>query len=286
MPPTMPDIDSEVASASTVARGKALSLHTDSFDTPEDEVRRLSYETFLREKGEDPDNAHYSAFDNIDAFEAVRGALSEWGHNPVGSAHAISRGGKRYGAFIAFYPQRPNAFGSMGYFRDYMPMVFIRNSYDRSYPFTLHAAAHLHENDIMWVSKADVGRRRHTRNFNEDLYGVVSDMMERLDDLLIEMEHRFEAYSQDYVADVARARDLIFDAYHAGVLPKTAMPDAEEAFMGGLGENGPYRLFRVMQYVLDPRRGKDIFQDRRLCADFEELLDERVNFNREVRFQD
>lgn len=287
MDPETIDISPGVVSGAKVATGSALAVHTDSFDTPEEKVRAYTYRAHKAEAGEDLDDPHhYTPFDYIESFEAVKRALKEWGHNPIGSAHAVSRGGKRYGAFIAFMPQKPNAFGSMNFFEQYLPMVFVRNSYDKSYPFTIHAAAHLYEAEVLWVAKADVGRRRHTRKFDADVYDVVTKMLDRLDDLLVEMEHRFEAYNREYVPDLARMHDLIFRAHEAGVIPKTSMPDAKDAFVEALGTGGPWRLFPAMQYVLAPRRGKDIFRYRRLCGDYEAMLDKQVGFTREVRLQD
>lgn len=268
-------------SASIVTRD--LPLHADSFFMEEEAVAEFSYRRFVEEQGIDPDNEIYTPQDYISAFQTVRTALTDWGHNPISSAHAVNRGGKRYGALISFLPQNPGAFREMGRFGRYVPLVFLRSSYDKTYPFTIHVGAHLHEADVLWISRSDVGQRRHTKHFDADLYDVVTEWMHRLDDLLVEQEHRFSEYSDVLLRDMAQVHDLIFYAYDAGVLTKSYLPDARDAFADEQGESGPWDLFTVMQYPLKVRRGKDIHQYRRFCGEYEDALDERAGFHREVR---
>jgi len=271
---------------SSVLTGEALAVHMDTFNAEEEDVASYGYRDFLADEGIDPENQEYTPMDNIAAFETLYSALTDWGHNPIGSAHAMSRGGKRYGAFITFLPQNPNAFRMSDHFTTYVPLVFLRNSYDKTYPFTIHVGAHLNAADVLWVSRAEVGQRRHTRHFEDTLYGAVTDMMERMDDLLVEQEHRFGAYGEQYVPDMPRVHDLIFRAHLNGIIPKTKMTDAREAFVDEQGTTGPWPLFTVMQYVLRARRGKDIFAYRRFCGDYEQMLDREVGFNREVRLRE
>jgi hypothetical protein len=260
----------------------ALSEHMEPVNSGE-EIAEYTYSDYVREHDVNLDNAIYTPMDNREAFQTVYSALSEWGHHPIGAAHKLSRGGKRYGALIAFLPQNPKPFQHTGYLAGYTPLVFLRNSYDKTYPLDIRLGAHLHRANVLWLGQAEVGQRRHTKKFEQDLSDVVTEWMDRLDDLLIEQDHRFGAYQEALIPDLPHLHNRIFQAYDAGVLPKSYLPTARDAFIDAEGTEGPWRLFTVMQYALRTRRGKDVHQYWRFCSDYEEELDRDVGFQHGVR---
>lgn len=259
-----------------------LGLHLDSFSATEEEVRAYPYAKYVAETDETAGDESYEPVDHIEAYEVVGKALSDVGMQVTEVHHGLSRGGKRYGVLYGLFPQKQAAF--TGLFSDYRPVVFVRNSYDQTYPLLVQVGAHFYDTDTLLISGTEGGRRRHTSRFQFDLYETLSEIVFRVEDLLLTQDMRFSAYREARRDGERDLHDFIFRAYEEGIIPVTYMPDAKAAATERLAGRPP-SVYTQMQAVLSARRGKDIFALARLTADLEQMCDREVGFDREAAFE-
>jgi hypothetical protein len=260
-----------------------LGVHIDSFSATRQEVEDYPFSAYAEEEGGDVD---HHPFDHTEAFEAVQSALMEWGIQVTDAHHAMSRGGKRYGALMAVFPQKAGPF-KRTLFSDYRPVVMMRNSYDKSYPLEVEVGAHFHESDTLLISKKSAGRRRHTNKFEFDVYDVLTEIVRNAVGLMIEQELRIDMYREHEIDTERHMHDIIFRAFEKGVIPVTFMPKAKEAALTPpLSGHSPRTALTMLQAILSTRQGKDIFALSRLAGDLEEMFDREVGFDREIKVEE
>jgi hypothetical protein len=261
-----------------------IQAHMDGFYASIEDVKECTFKEYLLRKDKEKVNGgKYTPVNHSEAFNKICQGLRKWGHMVVGSSHALARGGARYVSLISFLPRNPADLGLEGGSpRRYIPLAFVRNSYDKRLPFSLFMGAHLHRANVLWISKAEAGQRRHTSKFDEDCSLVVESMMNRADKILGELSDRFRAYQCHAIEGMEKIHDLIFRAYDKGVLTKTEMAKSKKKLLETEGGGERWNAFKAMQRILSPRRGKNIFRYRNKCQKYEQLIDETVGFSREV----
>jgi hypothetical protein len=154
--------------------------------------------------------------------------LPALGLSVVNEAHGLYNQGDRYfGMFQLAAEDGGKIIGNDGTMieaeQDYNLVWGVRNSHDKKFPAGYCCGSGVFVCDNLCFSAEIVFNRRHTKNIEKDLPGLVSTTMGRLVQARVDQAQRLDAYKATDIAD-NDAAELILNSLDAGAMNKTRIP--------------------------------------------------------------
>src|SRR5574343_1249091 len=146
-------------------------------------AQMVDYDT-LRQVETPRATASHVPIPHHEIVDMTRFALLYHKHDIVEEHHAIMPDGMRY---FGLFTLR-SAYG------DYVDVLGIRNSHDKSWPIGFAGGARVMVCDNTSFNGEIVVKRKHTVNAKRDLPGIVSGSIEPLQQKRIAQAHQFDAY--------------------------------------------------------------------------------------------
>lgn len=203
---------------------------------------------------------------HLELVESVETALKVANIRVIGEHHALSKDDNRY--FGMLKVERPDIPSAEVGGTTYNWVVGIRNSHDKSLASGIVAGTQIFVCDNLAFNGDIKLSRKHTAGIAQDLPGLVSRAVQRLDEKWGSFEKLVYAMQEYSVSDLA-AHDIIIRAYDHGAIPNAdirkvldewRVPTFEEFKPRNL-----WSLFNAFTYVLNRgKAGTDTVADRTL----------------------
>ena len=151
-----------------------------------------------------------------DLVEEVEAHLAGSGYEVEAATHALSHGGDRYFGLLQVRPpvRKPT---------DYVWVVGLRNSHDKSYPAGLVAGTRVLVCDNLAFTGEVQLSRKHTRHAVRDLRHLTARAVGKLGDRFRLLDRRFAAYRDEPMADWA-AHDIVVRASDCRAITPSQIP--------------------------------------------------------------
>jgi len=193
---------------------------------------------------------HSLLIDNVKQNILDRGFLIEE------EAHSLSKEGNRYFGLIRIKNDVEDL--------DYSTIMGVRNSHDKVFPAGLTIGSRVFVCDNLAFCGEATLSRKHTKNVQRDLIGLVHRCVGKLIDVRSKQDQRLLAYKGTDINDVT-ANDTIIKAFEANVICCTSIPKVLKQWKNPEHEefaenkNG-WRLFNAFTEVLKVYRPNEVMQ--------------------------
>jgi hypothetical protein len=196
-----------------------------------------------------------------DLVAMTKYALGYFGHEVVEEHHAIAAEGARYFGLLTL--KSPD-----GLFTD---TLGLRNAHDKAYPIGLAYGAKTFVCDNLSFHGDFVIRRKHTANSRRDLPGLVSQLIEPLQDHRAAQSKILIGYQETPVTDQL-ADQAIMSMYRGGIINLTRIGDVVKQWDEpeyDWGDKTAWRLFNAATFALT---GK-VTENPSVTADLHRVID-------------
>ena len=175
--------------------------------------------------------------------ELVRYTLGFYGHEITEEHHAVTSDGARYFGLLSL--RSP--------YGDYTDTVGLRNSHDKSFPIGIAFGSRVFVCDNLAFIGDHVIKRKHTVKAKRELPGLVTEIVQPLQDQRIAQNQKLLAYQGTPLTDTM-ADHAILDLYRQDVIGIQAVGHVLKAWEEpphDWGDRTAWRLFNAATFALE-----------------------------------
>ncbi len=210
-----------------------LVLHTGGAPVTYDDLRRIE-----TPRGTDTHVpvAHH------EVVELLRFTLNFYGHEIVEEHHALAHEGMRY--FGVMTLRSP--------YGEYGDVVGVRNSHDKTFPIGIAFGSRVFVCDNLAFIGDHVIKRKHTVKAKRELPGLITEIVQPLQDQRIKQNQKLVAYQGTPLSD-ADADHAIMNLYREDVIGVQAIGHVLKAYEEpphDWGDRTAWRLFNATTFAL------------------------------------
>lgn len=173
----------------------------------------------------------------------VKYSLGFFGHDLLEEHYGVTPDGDRFFGVLSL----KSPYG------DYVDMVGLRNSHDKSFPISISIGSRVFVCDNLAFSGEHIIKRRHTPNAKRDLPGLVAEVIEPLGDQRRRQAIAYERYKGTELADPI-VDQTIMQLYRRDVINVTRIADVVRAYDDPPCDWGSdrtaWRLFNATTFAL------------------------------------
>ncbi|WP_197696966.1 DUF932 domain-containing protein [Bradyrhizobium sp. ORS 285] len=174
--------------------------------------------------------------------ELVRYTLGFYGHEIAEEAHAIAADGSRYFGLMTL--RSP--------YGDYSDTLGLRNSHDKSFPIGVAHGSRVFVCDNLAFVGDTVIKRKHTSKAKKELPGLITEIIQPLQEQRIAQNQKLLAYKETELAD-AVVDHAVLDLYRKDVIGIQAVAHVLKAYEEpphDWGGRTAWRLFNAATFAL------------------------------------